>query len=66
MICDSFFVVILSTAVVYDQVKTGSSELQADTEELNQSQSVGTCIVIILHYPSASASVPDKLVFTRS
>ena len=56
----------LTTPVVYDQVKTGSSELQADTEELNQSQSVGTCIVIILHYPFASASVPDKLVFTTS
>ena len=56
----------LTTPVVYDQVKTGSSELQADAEELNQSKSVGTWIVIILHNPSASASVPDNLVFTRS
>ena len=56
----------LTTPVVYDQVKTGSSELQADAEELNQSKSVGTWIVIILHNPSASASVSDNLVFTRS
>ena len=56
----------LTTPFVYDHVKTGSLELQADKEELNQSQSVGTCIVIILNYPFASVSVPDKLVFTRS
>ena len=56
----------LTTPVVYDQVKTGSLELQADAEELNQSKSVGTWIVIIFHNPSASASVSDNLVFTRS
>ena len=39
--CDSPF-----DSVIYDQVKTGSSESQAEEEELNQSQSVGTCIVI--------------------
>ena len=39
--CDSAF-----DSVIYDQVKTGSSESQAEGEELNQSQSVGTCIVI--------------------
>ena len=33
-------------SVVYDWVKTGSSESQAEAKELNQSQSVGTCIVI--------------------
>ena len=42
-------------SVVYDQVKTGSSELkQEETEELSQSQIVGT-----LSYPSASASDSD-------
>ena len=30
----------------YDQVESGSSETQVEAEELNQSQSVGTCIVI--------------------
>ena len=39
--CDSAF-----DYVIYDQVETGSSESQAEGEELNQSQSVGTCIVI--------------------
>ena len=34
----------------YDQVKAGSSESQAEAEELNQSQSVGTCIVIGLSF----------------
>ena len=42
-------------SVVYDQVKTGSSELkQEETEELSQSQIVGT-----LSYPSATASDSD-------
>ena len=48
-------------SVVYDQVKTGSSESQAEAEELNQSQSVGTCIVIGLSF-SASASNSDNLL----
>ena len=39
--CDSAF-----DSVIYDQVKTGLSESQAEGEELNQSQSLGTCIVI--------------------
>ena len=59
-------VILLSSLATPDQVKTGSSELQADAEELNQSKSVGTWIVIILHNPSASPSVSDNLVFTRS
>ena len=38
-------------SVVYDQVKTGSSELkQEETEELSQSQIVGTCFVIGLSF----------------
>ena len=48
-------------SVVYDQMKTGSSESQAEAEELNQSQSVGTCIVIGLSF-SASASNSDNLL----
>ena len=39
-------------------------ESQAEADEQNQSQRVGTCIVI--DYPSASASDSDNLVFTRS
>ena len=39
-----------------DLVKTRLSEWEAEAEEPNQSQSVGTCIVIGL-YPSASASI---------
>ena len=46
-------------------MKTGSSESQAEAEELNQSQSVGMCIVILL-YHSASSPDSDNLVFTRS
>ena len=42
-------------------MKTGSSESQAEAEELNQSQSVGTCIVIGLSF-SASASNSDNLL----
>ena len=38
-------------SVVCDQVKTGSSESQAQAEEPNQSQSVGTCIMIGLSFP---------------
>ena len=39
-------------SVVYDQVKTGSSELkQEETEELSQSQIVGT-----LAYPSSATA----------
>ena len=34
----------------YDQVKAGSSESQVEVEELNQSQSVETCIVIGLSF----------------
>ena len=34
----------------YDQVKAGSSESQVEAEELNQSQSVETCIVIGLSF----------------
>ena len=37
-------------SVVYDQVKTRLSESQAEAEELNQSQSVGTCVVIGLSF----------------
>ena len=37
-------------SVVYYQVKTGSSESQAEAEELNQSQSMGACIVIGLSF----------------
>ena len=51
-------------SVVYDQVKTESSELQAEAEELNQSQNVGTCIFLMV-CPSASASDSDNLVLTR-
>ena len=42
-------------SVDYDQVKTESSESQAEAEELNQSQSVRTCIFLMV-CPSASAS----------
>ena len=41
-------------SVVYNKVKTGSSESQAEAEELNQSQSLGIrkmCIVIGLSLP---------------
>ena len=48
----------------YDLVKTRLSESEAEVEELNQLQSIGTCIVIGL--PSASASNSDNLVYTRS
>ena len=34
----------------YDLVKTRLSESEAEVEELNQSQSVGTCIVIGLSF----------------
>ena len=34
----------------YDLVKTRLSESEAEAEELNQSQSVGTCIVIGLSF----------------
>ena len=34
----------------YDLVKTRLSELEAEAEKLNQSQSVGTCIVIDLSF----------------
>ena len=34
----------------YDPVKNRLSELEAEAEELNQSQSVGTCIVIGLSF----------------
>ena len=37
-------------SAVYDQVKTGSLESQAEVEELNQSQSQGTCIMIGLSF----------------
>ena len=37
-------------SLVYYQVKTRSSESQAEAEELDQSQSVGTCIVIGLSF----------------
>ena len=37
-------------SIVYDQVKTRLSESQAEAEGLNQSQSLGTCIVIGLSY----------------
>ena len=37
-------------SVAYDQVKTRLSESKAEAEELNQSQSLGTCIVIGLSY----------------
>ena len=35
----------------YDQVKTSWSKSKAEAEEVNQSQSVGTCIVIGLSFP---------------
>ena len=35
---------------MYGQAKTGSSESQAEAEELNQSQSVGRCIVTGLSF----------------
>ena len=44
-------------------MKTGSSESQADTEELNQSQ-VGERALRLVH-PSASATESDNLVFTE-
>ena len=37
-------------SVLYDQVKTGLSESQAEVDELNQSQSQGMCIVIGLSF----------------
>ena len=37
-------------SAVYDQVKTGSLESQAEVEELNQSQSMGTSLVIGLSF----------------
>ena len=37
-------------SVVYDQVKTRLSKSQAEAEKLNQSQSVGKCIVIGLSF----------------
>ena len=37
-------------SIMYGQAKTGSSESQAEAEELNQSQSVGRCIVIGLSF----------------
>ena len=43
---------------VYNQVKTGLSESQAEVEELNQSQSVGTCIVIGLSDSPATENQP--------
>ena len=33
-------------SIAYDQVNNRLSESQAEMEELNQSQSMGTCIVI--------------------
>ena len=39
-------VLILLMTVVYDQVKTRLLKLQAEAEELNQSQSMGISIVI--------------------
>ena len=38
-------------SLVYDQVKTRLSESEAEAEELNQTQSVETCIVIGLSFP---------------
>ena len=43
--CDSAY-----DSAVYDQVKTGSSKSQEEAEELNKSQSVGTCLVIGLSF----------------
>ena len=37
-------------SIVYDHVETSLSESQAEAEELNKSQSVGTCIVIGLSF----------------
>ena len=40
----------LTTPSFYDQVKSGSSETQAEAKELNRSQSVGTCIAVGLSF----------------
>ena len=37
---------VITYSVIYDQVKTGSLESRAEAEELNQSQSAWTCIMI--------------------
>ena len=50
----------------YDLVKTRLSESEAEAEEPNQSQSVGTCIVIGLSFRLISAYDSDNLLFTRS
>ena len=57
-------VIIRNVASAYDLVKTRSSESEAEAKELNQSQSVGMCIVIV--YPATYAFNSDNLVFTRS
>ena len=50
--------VVIRSVELNDQVKTESSELkQEETEELSQSQILGTCFVI---YPSATASDSDS------
>ena len=42
--------VVIRSVELYDLVKTGWSLSQAEAEEVNQSQSVGTCIVIGLSF----------------
>ena len=37
-------------SIIYEQEKTGSSESQAEVKGLNQSQSIGMCIVIGLSF----------------
>ena len=51
-------------SIAYDQVNMTLSESQAEMEELNQSQSMGMCIVIGLSF--CRPSNPHNLVFTRS
>ena len=51
----------------YDLVTTRLSESEGPVaKELNQSQVVGTCMVMVYPSASTSASDSDNLVFTRS
>ena len=51
-------------SVVCDQVKTGSSESETETEELTNHERWESALRLI--YPSAFASDSDIVLFTRS
>ena len=51
-------------SVVCDQVKTGSSESETETEELTNHKTWERALRLI--YPSAFASDSDIVLFTRS